>query len=500
VVWVTALGEARASHCGQAAGDDAAKATVRTSIALHCPCAGGSRSAFLRCAKGEIEQAVAHGPLPAYCASTVKRCVTRSTCGRPPGWVTCCRTNATGRTTCSVKSSAAKCAAPSSGSTCTTGFSSCCDACTASGCAPTYTPTITPTPTITLTPSITPTATNTPTIPAICQPVVGVPPVAQVPLTVLMGSSQCGGTALHNPSPAPPLSGAVTDGSGAALGDLALGCLYASSLPGLTLPDGASAKLAVTGSNLLSITLGGSAGTGPHDCTLGAGPGSTCANGQPGIDGMGTCGSDADCADGPTACTPTANCYFGPPIPVPNGPLSACVISAFLSDLCGRVDLLPPAATFATALSSRVYFTGNADSPCPRCESGVCNGGDRAGLACAPVGSAQTSIDCPPPANRFLAALTVVIPDLTTGTSTLSAPGGLLCDGQPMPGAFGLADARTISETGTAPGGSSNLLAVNLAGTFCVPPTGTFLDLIAQLPGAGAITAPGQINLNGLLP
>jgi len=105
---------ARAAGCGSMPGDDMAKATVRAAMEMQCPCAAAtSRGAYIRCAKGVVNRAVLDGVLPAYCASTVKKCATRSTCGRPPGWVTCCRTTATGRTTCKVKSSAAKCTAPS---------------------------------------------------------------------------------------------------------------------------------------------------------------------------------------------------------------------------------------------------------------------------------------------------------------------------------------------------------------------------------------------------
>ena len=67
-----------------------------------------------------------------------------------------------------------------------------------------------------------------------------------------------------------------------------------------------------------------------------------------------------------------ANCYFGPPLPVPNGPLSTCVINTFLTDLCGSINLLPPSATFATALSARVYLTSNETQPCPICAAGFC--------------------------------------------------------------------------------------------------------------------------------
>ena len=62
------------------------------------------------------------------------KCAAKSTCGKP-GFVTCCRTKANGSTKCSTKSSADRCKDPKGGSSCVGTFASCCDACTATGCA-----------------------------------------------------------------------------------------------------------------------------------------------------------------------------------------------------------------------------------------------------------------------------------------------------------------------------------------------------------------------------
>jgi hypothetical protein len=490
--------------------DAAASAAVRAEIEAACPCAAATdHRSYVRCAKTVVGAAVAQQMLPSGCASAVRRCVNRSTCGRPAGWVTCCRTTVTGRTVCAVKSSAAKCRAPRGGASCSTGFASCCDACTAGGCALPYTPTpadtasVTPTGTTTATRTITPTpgpATPTATVPALCQSTLGLPALAQVPFTIQPGSSECGGAMLQSPAPAPPLSGFVADASHATIGSLALGCLYPGNFAGLRIPDGSTSKLSVVGINLLplSLTLAGSDGSGPSDCTRGAGPSSQCANGTGGTDGNGTCTSDADCGQA-GACLLKPNCYFGPPIPIPQ-PIPSCVVNAFETDLCGQVNLVPPQATFATALSSRIYLSLEPDSPCPRCENGVCNSGERQGNACTPVGVDQTSVDCPPDRVAFVGALNVVIPQLTTATSALSAPDGLFCEGQAMPGALGLAAARQVSETGVAPGASSNALAMNLAATFCISRTNTFVDAIGHFPGAGALSVSGQMDLNGVLP
>ena len=217
---------------------------------------------------------------------------------------------------------------------------------------------------------------------------------------------------------------------------------------------------------------------------------------------MGLCTADTDCAPfaGPGSCALEANCYFGPPMPVFNGPESACVINTFLTDLCGSVALLPPQANLTTVLSSRVYFNPNGTEPCPRCIAGTCDGGDNVGKACTAVGSLQTSLDCPPLTFRFFGSITVALPNLTTVTSSLSASDGLFCSGQDSPGAFGVAAARTISEVGVPPLGSTNALALNLAATFCVPATNTPIDIFGNFPAAGALSAAGQIDLSSVLP
>jgi hypothetical protein len=371
---------------------------------------------------------------------------------------------------------------------------------------PTLTPTIaTPTPTATPTGTPTPTATVAapPTVPDICQTQIGLPAIAQVPFTVLPGSTFCGGTAL-NPPADPPLSGNVADASSASLGDLGVGCLYAGSFDGIRLPSGGTAVLDVVGLQLLPpvVTLGGSEGSGPFDCTKGAGPDRHCTNGAAGTDGSGACASDANCGGVPGTCNLDANCFFGPPIPIlAGGTIGACVVNAFLTDLCGQVTLLPPGANLAAALSARVYLTLDAESPCPQCVEGACTAGKNAGQPCTPLGSENTSIDCPPNDASFVTTLTVPIASLSTGTSTLSAPDGFFCPEQTVPGAFGLPDARTVSEMGTPPGGGGSLLSMTLAAAFCVPESGNeLIDGLANLPGPGAVSAAGELDLSGVLP
>src|SRR5262249_38002250 len=145
------------ARCDDDPGDADAVAATRSQIESTCHCDfAGSHSQYVQCATGVINTAVANHSLSSSCAGQVKKCTRKSTCGNPNA-VSCCRTTASGKMRCSIKSNASRCVAPSGGSACMSGFSSCCDACGAGGCLATPTPTSRP----------------TPTLPAFCQPLVG---------------------------------------------------------------------------------------------------------------------------------------------------------------------------------------------------------------------------------------------------------------------------------------------------------------------------------------
>ena len=123
-----------AAACGDAPGDVAAVDAPRALVATLCDCAGApSHGAYVSCVAAVANLRVGAGLLPASCKGAVKRCASKSTCGRP-GAVTCCRTRQ-GVTKCKIKRAADRCTAPSGGSACVGLFTSCCDACTAGGCA-----------------------------------------------------------------------------------------------------------------------------------------------------------------------------------------------------------------------------------------------------------------------------------------------------------------------------------------------------------------------------
>jgi hypothetical protein len=357
-------------------------------------------------------------------------------------------------------------------------------------------------------PSSPTTTTTTSTTTSLTLPPTTLPALGHLSFTISPGTTSCGGPAL-SPPPAPPFSGEVDNLDSSKRADLGLGCLYfgggsGTILPPSPIPDGTTSVLAVTGINGLALTLGPDPGSGPKDCTLGAGPDHACSNGLPGTNGMGACNADADCAGVIGGCDLRANCYFGAPVPVPVSALtslSTCIMNAIGVGAEGDANLLTDSTSVSTTLSSRVYVTGNFTSPCPQCVSGACSYGQRAGLGCTAVGSLNTTIDCPPTLAGFNGRLAVALAPISTGTSTASDPAGHFCAGQTHPGAFG-GQAGTIRETGSPLLSSlGNLFATTLAGIFCVPSTGNpIIDGLADLPGPGAVSVPGVASVQLPLP
>jgi hypothetical protein len=116
-------------------------AHARAAVAANCDCATAStHGAFVDCAADHAATVLANK----RCAGFVRRCASRSICGKP-GFVTCCRINSRGKTRCARKRDATKCVAPRGGSACVGSFPSCCDACVDGGCATTTTTTSTTT-------------------------------------------------------------------------------------------------------------------------------------------------------------------------------------------------------------------------------------------------------------------------------------------------------------------------------------------------------------------
>jgi hypothetical protein len=118
-----------------AACPDAAEATaIEVAVEAQCDCAGArDHGTFVRCATRVAKNALKAGTLSKTCKLAVIDCAGKSTCGKS-GFVTCCRTTAKGKTTCSIKRDAAHCKAPKHGTACPGQRPSCCDACPSGGC------------------------------------------------------------------------------------------------------------------------------------------------------------------------------------------------------------------------------------------------------------------------------------------------------------------------------------------------------------------------------
>jgi hypothetical protein len=328
-----------------------------------------------------------------------------------------------------------------------------------------------------------------------------VEPCARVVFTTTQGTASCGGPAL-DPPPAPPFSGAIFDDptAGSKIADLGLGCLHygggdSEYAPAPQSSGGARTALDATtcGSGVMSLV--GSAGTGALDCTFGPSSRKVCtATPSRG------CERDADCG-GAGSCNPLPRCFSGLPISV-YGQVPSCVLNVLSADASGSVDPATGLLSLGTPLTNYVYLTFNATSPCPKCVSDVCVGGQRSGQACVPGGPDGTSHDCPPRDGQFFAALNfAAVPGGTApsaGAATRSSPDGMFCPGQRNPGAFGKPAARRIEVSGALAG---NLMdhaphPLVLASTPCIGSSGvSIVDEVADLPGPGGISMPGTVQV-----
>ena len=119
------------AKCDASGADAADIAAARAAVALNCDCAGAANHGqYVKCAGEQARTTLVNKS----CRGAVVKCAAKSTCGKP-NFVTCCRTNSKGVTKCSTKSSGNSCKPQKGGTACVGTFSSCCDACTASGCA-----------------------------------------------------------------------------------------------------------------------------------------------------------------------------------------------------------------------------------------------------------------------------------------------------------------------------------------------------------------------------
>jgi hypothetical protein len=332
----------------------------------------------------------------------------------------------------------------------------------------------------TTTTTTTTTSTTTTTLP---------PPLGEhLSFTTTAGTPNC-----TLPNPDPPFSGELdSDTAGTTpIASLGLGCLYigggAATVAPSLIPENATSIFNTTD----GVNLTASLGTGRADCTTGPGPGQHCIN-DPAVE----CASDEDCGSVPGGCALDANCFFGPPVPV-NGFPPSCVVNVFATDGNGTLDVSTGQSSVNIVLASHVYLAPifGPGSACPVCVSGFCDTGQNAGQPCTTTNSASTSLDCIPSEAQFIATLPVDLSPLSSGTATKTAADGLFCPEQFHPGAFGQGATEVITEVGSPSGDLSDGLPHPgvLVSSFCIPPTGnTALDGIADLPGPGSLSLPGN--------
>jgi hypothetical protein len=244
-------------------------------------------------------------------------------------------------------------------------------------------------------------------------------------------------------------------------------------------------------------------------------------------------------------------CLFGPPLPIPNPgtpSTSTCVVNRVVTNASGNGDCNGNLPQLNLPLGSDIYLTGDVlpgtsgVQPCPLCVGNLCQGGPNDGVACTPGSSAlgdpfPTSHDCPPPVGVFVGTLPIPF-ELSTGSKTKTAvdmadgvgtdrlfcgfcasqfgvtfqnpavacTNNSQCTNASFPsckqrnsGAFGVGNARTITETGTSANAClADGLAHNatLVSVFCIPPAfNATVDSVGDLPSPGAVSLPGQSQI-----
>lgn len=226
-------------------------------------------------------------------------------------------------------------------------------------------------------------------------------------------------------------------------------------------------------------------------------------------------GSNNNCSD--------TGCVFGPFLSIANGGLSTCVRNTFSAPASGTLNGLLGAFSGSIPLSSTVTVTGNNAQPCPPCTSGgvPVNGAGTCPSYAANPAAACTGINVDGdtynclPSGVGLAPFGVNLTPISTGTAFDSDGAGSFCpgqdatapgkngcfgcdgtaDGPPCPADVGVCDYFEVR------GADAGLMSPGphtgrLASAFCIPATTNgLIDGAADLPGPGATTLPGTLQL-----
>jgi len=299
----------------------------------------------------------------------------------------------------------------------------------------------------------------------------------------------------------------VLDASGATLADLQLGCVYGAGTPSGTpvttqLFSGGTFVFAAVQRDGTLYELRGTSAPGPLGCSQGPLASSRCLGGPSHGE---ACTDDEQCGAvaGDATCTRAPRCWATPPLEVasttfPGVVIPVCLVNVVAADVTGTLDVATGALESAYPVDTHVHLES-----CPVCRaaSATCSAGDRAGLACTPQGPDGTSIDCPPAGRDYFGSVRTELRATTATASASADAAGTFCEGQDLPGAFGLPAARTIVQRGAPAGDLRNgeLHEFTHASVTCVPrsrnPT---IDLYGGLPYPLAVSTRGTLQLEPL--
>ena len=111
---------------------DAADIAAAQAAAATCDCAAAeNHGQHVSCVAHAVKEAALANP---SCGAAAKKCAARSTCGKP-GFVTCCRISARGKTEVLDQVERGQVQGPEGRAGMRGHHASCCNACTESGCA-----------------------------------------------------------------------------------------------------------------------------------------------------------------------------------------------------------------------------------------------------------------------------------------------------------------------------------------------------------------------------
>ncbi len=220
-----------------------------------------------------------------------------------------------------------------------------------------------------------------------------------------------------------------------------------------------------------------------------------------------TCTNDGDCvAQGATG---PCHIFFGPPLPYAGGGIPACVTNEITGAGSGSIHVENGTMSMNLPYLAKIYSATIMDDPCPKCVSGLCNGGPRNGFPCTPNGTSlifadDVSFDCPPNPGQLIGTLVPSGINLSTANNVMT-----LTAASPNCTAPGFTSSKCFCNTcnnaaWTACSSNADCVAVGASicgGKRCLTGAnnGAACTTATECPGGacsvpGAGTAPNQCN------